>query len=554
MAAQFLVTCEYCEHPSECFCNPCQKQLCTNCVSFHIQQKSEDGHEIVCNTKRKKKYTFHKCKNHNGVECQMFCKTCDVPICPKCVAAKHKSHDLIDLEEKIDNVSYCLDKEQNNLKYCIKPLYQKMIEQIKYRITTVRAHFRSLSDTVTQLGAKWHQVVEDVIVDIKNDLMQMEIDQLNLLEKDKLMLQEIVEQLESTIRENSDLGISKNRAKLLHYNSEMKRYSTIPPLKDFTAVEFQPKLPEKDTLKDLFGSVERFRILDLPEYRVPYDVPQKLSKCLLKHPMLISLIETGFGPDDQGNKIYDLVATSHGRFWATGYSRVLKLFDTNGNLIDSVTLSHKSSYISGISDGLLAYSDQSDNTIKRIESDGSARTFVNAGEWVPKGLASFDGRSGPQLFVCLHRKEQHKVVKYNKEGLSEQEFLYPAEHHPLYITINKNGDIGTTDHRQNSVAVLDKFGHPRFMYTGNREVGKMKSFQPISIATDCFSNYLISDWANHVIHLLNGDGVFLRVIALKQSLKEPRGLCIIGEGLLSVGECATGAIKVLRYLKTKSDQ
>lgn len=32
--------------------------------------------------------------------------------------------------------------------------------------------------------------------------------------------------------------------------------------------------------------------------------------------------------------------------------------------------------------------------IKRIEFDGSVRIFVNVGEWVLKGLVSFDGRSG----------------------------------------------------------------------------------------------------------------------------------------------------------------
>lgn len=51
-------------------------------------------------------------------------------------------------------------------------------------------------------------------------------------------------------------------------------------------------------LKDLFGSVERFCIFDLLEYRVLYDVLQKLFKCLFKYFMLLFLIEMGFGFDD----------------------------------------------------------------------------------------------------------------------------------------------------------------------------------------------------------------------------------------------------------------
>ncbi|XP_062585722.1 uncharacterized protein LOC134247364 [Saccostrea cucullata] len=549
MAAQFIITCDYCDKPAECFCNPCQARLCTNCVTIHLQQQSEDGHEIVLNTKRKKKYTSLKCKTHPELECHMFCKTCDIPICSKCGTGKHKPHDLADFEEKIDKLSQTLDQEQWELEYTIKPVYMKIIQQIKFRISSVRKHYRSLSEIVDHSGVKWHQVVEEVIIDLKNELMQMEIDQLKLLEREHEMFKEILEQINNTINYNSDLSASKNRAKLLQYTSEMKSFSSIPPLTDFIQSEFTAESPSKEKLRTLIGSLERFKTIDLTGYKVPLGPLPKMSKCILKHPVLISQIETDFPPDDQGNKIYDIVAASHGRFWAAGYSRTMKQFSFNGHYIDSFTVGHKSSYIATSTKGLLLYSDQSDNTIKMITSEGNTETLVHFGDWVPKGLASSEFKNGQRLFVCLHSKDDHKVAQYNSKGSFEQEFLYPSEHHPLYIAVNKNGDIGTTDHRQNSVAVMDKFGNPRFIYKGNIESNKHKSFQPISIATDYFSNILVTDWANHGVHILSGDGAFLRFISPQQRIKEPRGLCVVGEGLLCMGECASGTIKVFKYLK-----
>jgi hypothetical protein len=456
---------------------------------------------------------------------------------------------MTDLEEKIEKLSHVLDQEQWELKYTIRPLYKKIIEQIKFRIFNVRKHYRSLSDIVGHCGAKWHQIVEEIIIDLKNELMQMEIDQLKLLEREKVMFEEIVGQIDSTISGNSDLSASKNRAKLLQYKSEIKSFGLVPPLTDFLPSDFEVKMPAKEKLRTLMGDLKLFESFGLPGYKVSLDPPQKISKCFVKQPTLISQIQTDFPPDDQGNRIYDIASASHGRLWVTGFSRTMKLFNTGGRYIDSFTVGHKSSYIALIADGVLAYSDQSDNTIKKITSDGDVQTLIEFKDWVPKGLTSSEWEDGQQLLVCLHSKENRKVLRLNSKGHPEQEFLYPTEHHPLYIAVNRNQDICTTDHRQNSVAVIDRSGYPRFIYKGNPESGKCKSFQPISIATDSFCNILVTDWANHIIHVLNGDGAFLRYLTLQQRVKEPRGLCVMSNGLLCIGECASGIIKVFRYLK-----
>jgi hypothetical protein len=60
---------------------------------------------------------------------------------------------------------------------------------------------------------------------------------------------------------------------------------------------------------------------------------------------------------------------------------------------------------------------------------------------------------------------------------------------------------------------------------------------------------IITDYVFERIHLLDRDGQFLRYIIPDQRINRPRGVCIVGDGDMLVGECLTGIAKRIKYFE-----
>ena len=97
-----------------------------------------------------------------------------------------------------------------------------------------------------------------------------------------------------------------------------------------------------------------------------------------------------------------------------------------------------------------------------------------------------------------------------------------------------------------AVVVVSAAGNFRFRYTGPPSTPQ-KSFNPFGITTDSQGNILVSDNWNNRIHIINGDGHFLRFIH-NFDLKRPYGLCVDSQDNLFLAEQYKGVVnKVQNY-------
>ena len=109
-----------------------------------------------------------------------------------------------------------------------------------------------------------------------------------------------------------------------------------------------------------------------------------------------------------------------------------------------------------------------------------------------------------------------------------------------YIAENFNGDIIVTDNKKRIVIAVDRLGIFRYTYSGR------ENDSVCSVVTDSIGNVYVADFNGDKIHMLDRDGRFLRYIIPEGGIKQPRAVCMIGDGEMIVGEQNTGLAKRIK--------
>ena len=94
------------------FCRRCGFSLCDPCVTVHLHFKSKIVHGVVEYVNREDDDEACFCDSRPENRYTAYCKTCDVPICILCLSIKHKSHDVSELKDKIEELLKCIIRKK----------------------------------------------------------------------------------------------------------------------------------------------------------------------------------------------------------------------------------------------------------------------------------------------------------------------------------------------------------------------------------------------------------------------------------------------------------
>nr|XP_034325620.1 E3 ubiquitin-protein ligase TRIM36 isoform X3 [Crassostrea gigas]XP_034325621.1 E3 ubiquitin-protein ligase TRIM36 isoform X3 [Crassostrea gigas] len=520
--AQHVVECDLCQQPVSFFCRRCGVNLCDPCVTIHLRVKSKNGHDIVDYTSKDDDDTCH-CDSHPQNDCSAYCKTCDAPICILCVSIKHKSHEMSELSDKIEELLKVIAKENDRLQSSKHEL-ERILDHTTKLLSSIPSVYQLRKDEVTARGDEWHKRIEEIVKKLHQELDGMQKEHEAVLQKQNRKFEEMVWKVNKINGKTRKLQKSKNV-------TEMQT--------------FVPVIQKQESLSD----VSQYSFPKSYEYKIDEYLENKIKendlpgRIISEIPTVTSVIDTGFPANEENkNRLYDMAVTDDNKVWMGGESTELKLFDLQGHLHHTVSITTNGVH-------LCMYNKQVVYTttkgVRMISDTDTVVTMFTTGDWRSRGVTS---AASCDLLVCLRKDDQSKVVRYSSTGTVLQEIQYDSQCQPLYkqvmyITENVNGDIIVTDWEKNAVIAVDRLGIFRYTYSG-----KDTQIDVCSVATDSVGHVIVTDY-NDKIHMLNRDGRFLRYIIPKGGISRPRGVCILGDGEMIVGECRTGIAKIIKYLE-----
>ncbi|XP_078327008.1 uncharacterized protein LOC111113340 [Crassostrea virginica] len=546
---QEIVECDLCPNPVSFFCRRCGVNLCDPCVSDHLRLSSQNGHDVVDFAKKDDDDTCF-CESHPKHECSAFCKTCDLPICLLCVSIKHKSHDLSELSEKIEELLKSIGQENNRLQSSRHEL-ERLLDHTTKQLSSLSSLYQKRKEEVTSQGDEWHKQIDNTVKKLHQELDELKKENEAMLQRQKKELEKMIEKMDEMNRKSTRLQKAKNVTEMQKFIPVITKQKTMKEFTQYTFPTFNECKIDENYLQTNFGLIEKMQEIKISLLGKRFTPDPGSGRKVLDVPSVSSIIDTGFPADEKNNRLYDMAVTDDQKVWMGGASYKLKLFDLKGHLQRTVTITTIGMYMC-MYNKQVVYTDRNDNTVKKISDDDTVVTLFTTVDWRPYGIT---GSASGDLLVCLHKDDQSKVVRYSSNGTVLQEIQYDSQCQPLYqhawyIAENVNGDIIVTDHKKRIVIAVDRLGIFRYNYSGR------ENDSVCSVATDSVGHVYVTDSKGNKIHMLDRDGRFLIYIIPKGRLKRPRAVCMIGnhgDGEMIVGESLTGLAKSIKLLEEKND-
>lgn len=189
------------------FCYECKSALCGPCRKTHDKIPATQNHSITDLTRvdRSSFSSVSSCPTHKQ-EFSLYCTTCKILICSKCVATKHKGHDFSEIETVVEDLRNSVKMQVAETKVKLQTLSSSIDEIRSLSLRAVCEDAQQLRSKIDLAVMNFHKVLDQ-----KKETQISEIDDFESLEKQEM--QNVVESKERIL--TSSTAICSSLEKML---------------------------------------------------------------------------------------------------------------------------------------------------------------------------------------------------------------------------------------------------------------------------------------------------------------------------------------------------
>ena len=413
------------------------------------------------------------CPEHGGKEVELYCETCEEPICLRCIikGSKHQSHDYAELDKAFERYKVEITASADHM--------EKQLTTINKALAQLDTRCGEISDQQAAIEADIHSTFRKIhsILDARKTELIGRLHQITQRKLKGLAVQR--DQLETTLaRISSCLGFMRDSLKSNQAEVLMMKTNTIKQVKELTTT-FPLDMLKPNREADMIFSALADISMECQKYgRVssPSSSPDP-SQC--------------YATDK------DLQAAVVGEM----STAVLQVIDFKGQPCEEQIVSSEIELLSELT---------GTRTRGSIERTGQSQYKIS---YQP----TIKGRHQLHIKVDDHHIRESPFTITTKspvEKLGNPILTLKGVTRPCGVAINQRGEVVVTENGAHSVSVFGPIGK-KLQSFGTHGSGKGQFGSPSGVAVDGDGNILVADSGNHRIQKFTAEGQFLTAVGTK---------------------------------------
>lgn len=489
-------------------CKECDIVLCVRCKKDHIgydKVASPDHSMVPLMSMKELKSREHVkyCKDHTNEVFQMYCQTCDCPICLDCITSGHNQHQYV----KVHDIVVIKQKENFELMKEVKEIrMKKLADSLEQLQNDRKIYADQVNKTIVEVECQFEALnrnLNEIRMGVISELREKEKQDLEKLHHLEREIEKELQDLKNIVQNNDEKLFKLNEFDMIDFVNKMQK-----KLENFQEMNFKDIKPpvfmtsdqNKASLKKIFGCVD-------------YKDKSNVSIAIDNNDVaIVSNFEM------KNKDIRNICPIGKNQAWINFYgSGDLVLVSSEGEIVKSIQKDFYISDIAVLATSEILAADEIGLKIKKLSKDGKFTNFLDTSPFSPHGLHI---NNEEEILASLRSENDSKVIRFSKNGIIQQTIQLNKDKSLLFnlpsrLTETLDGDIWVLEGNDKSLVIVDKDGRRKFCYKGPPGVRMFNTFNPFCTQLDEEGHIFVSDYANDIVYMVNQDGHLLKHILTK---------------------------------------